>query len=236
MKFLSSIILLWGFCFPAIAVDLPPRIEISYLVKADIGHGELNETLEIKQESDTYNYRISSEARPSGMLKLIKPGSIVRDSKGVITKTGLQPHRFSDQRNEKLPSIAIFDWKNNLLTLQRKGKEDQAPLPSGTQDRLSLSYNFMFSPLTKNYIDTHETDGRDLTSARYTVDKEILKTPLGELETVVLTKQLEKNNQLDRKIWLATDYHMLPVRIIATEKNGLEFEQIVTKITYPCDH
>lgn len=65
---------------------------------------------------------------------------------------------------------------------------------------------------------------------RYAVDKEILKTPIGELETIVLTMQQEKNNKLKRKIWLATAHHMLPVRIVAIEKDGLELEKMVTNI------
>tara|TARA_R110002073_G_scaffold332043_2_gene517427 strand:- start:1951 stop:2661 length:711 start_codon:yes stop_codon:yes gene_type:complete len=236
MKFLLFIVLLWGLSLFAFAAELPPRIEISYLIKTDLGNGKLNETFEIIQESNRYRYSITSDARPSGLLKLIKPGSIVRDSKGTITKLGLLPQRFSDQRSQKLPSIAIFDWDNKMLTLQRKGEEEQKSLPVGTQDRLSLPYSFMFSPLNASHIDMHETDGHSLTLARYTVNQEILETPLGKLETIVLTKQQEKDNKVDRKIWLATAHHMLPVRIIATEKNGLELEQIVTKISYPYEH
>ena len=40
---------------------------------------------------------------------------------------------------------------------------------------------------------------------------------MGKLETIVLTKQMEKEGHRDKKIWLAVDHHMLPVRIVAAE-------------------
>lgn len=230
MKIFLPIVLLWGLSFPTLATDLPARIDISYAVKTGIGNGELNETMKIEQDNSTNYYHIASEARPSGIIKLIKPGSIRRNSRGSITKLGLQPTRFSDQRNDKQPSVAIFDWENNLLTLQHENNEEKKPLPDGTLDRLSFSYNFMFSPPPGESINAHITDGRSLELVRYAVDKETLETPIGELETIVLTMQQEKNDKLKRKIWLATTHHMLPVRIVAIEKDGLELEKMVTNI------
>lgn len=230
MKFLSTFLLLWGLSFSVFATDLPTRIDISFDVKTGMGHGELNETLEIKKDGDLLSYHIASEARASGVFKLIRPGSIVRDSRGIITQQGLQPSRFSDQRGKKIPSIAIFDWENYLLVIRHKGKEKQEILPDGTLDRLSLLYNFMFTPLNGEFIDVHVTDGRHLQQVRYAIAKEMLDTPIGKLETIVLTKQREKDDKLKRKVWLAKNHHMLPVRIITTEKDGLELEKIVTGI------
>jgi Protein of unknown function (DUF3108) len=230
MKMFIAIILLWALSFPTFATDLPSRIDISYAVKTGIGNGKLTETMKIEQDNGTNQYHISSEARPSGITKLIKPGSILRNSWGSITKLGLQPTRFSDQRKDKQPRVAIFDWNNDVLTLQHENDEEKKPLPDGTLDRLSFSYNFMFSPPLGESINAHITDGRSLELARYAVDKETLKTPIGELETIVLTMQQENNNKLKRKIWLSTTHHMLPVRIVAIEKDGLELEKMVTKI------
>ena len=231
MKMFIPIVLLWALSFPTFATDLPSRIDISYAVKTGIGSGKLNETMKIEQNHGTNQYHITSEARPSGIIKLIKPGRILRNSWGSITKLGLQPTRFSDQRNDKQPSVAIFDWKNNLLTLQHENNEEKKTLPDSTLDRLSFSYHFMLSPpIMESTINAYITDGRSLELVRYAVDKETLKTPIGELETIVLTMQPEKNDKLKRKIWLATTHHMLPVRIVAIEKDGLELEKMVTSI------
>ena len=230
MKMFLLIFLLWGSSFPLSATDLPARIDISYAVTTGIGSGELNETIKIEQNKNTHQYHIISEARPSGITKLIKPGSILRNSWGSITKLGLQPTRFSDQRNDKQPSVAIFDWSNDVLTLRHENDEEKKSLPHGTLDRLSFSYNFVFSTPPEESINVHITDGRTLEFIRYAVDNETLQTPIGELDTIVLTMQRENNDNLKRRIWLSTVHHMLPVRIVSIEKDGLELEKIVTNI------
>lgn len=127
MKFFVVFLLLWGLSFSIFAVNLPTRIDISFEVKTGVGHGELHETLRIKKENDVLIYHITSEARASGVFKLVRPGSIVRDSRGIITQQGLEPSRFSDQRGKKIPSIAIFDWENDFLLIQHKNQEKKKP-------------------------------------------------------------------------------------------------------------
>ncbi len=230
MKFFSTFLLLWGLSFSIFAADLPTRIDISFEVTTGMGQGELNETLRIQKENGALSYHITSEARAIGVFKLVRPGSIVRDSRGIITQQGLRPSRFSDQRGKKIPSTAIFDWENDFLVIQHKNQEKKEVLPIGTLDRLSLLYNYIFTPLDGEFVDLHVTDGRHLQQVRYSIEKETLETPIGKLETIVLTKQREENDKMKRKIWFATNHHMLPVRIISTEKDGLELEKMVTSI------
>lgn len=225
---------LFAFSIPsALAADVPPRVDISYSITSGGLEGEVNDTLQIKQERGIRSYVLSSEARAKGMLALTQPDPIMLDSAGSITAEGsLRPSRFSDQHGKKIPKVAIFDWNKKLLTLQHKRGEEQKALPANIQDRLSLHYSFMFSPVPGKVIDLHVTDGRRLESVRYAVGKETLDTPMGKLETIVLTKQTETDGERDRKIWLAVDHHMLPVRIVATEKMGIVTDQMVTKISY----
>ncbi|KIO50141.1 DUF3108 domain-containing protein [Nitrosospira sp. NpAV] len=238
MRHLSAALLyglsLSAFSIPsALAADIPARIDISYSITSGSLEGEVNDTLEIKRASGARSYVLSSEARAKGLLALTQPDPIMLDSAGSITAEGsLRPSRFSDQHGKKIPKVAIFDWNKKLLTLQHKRGEEQKALPANIQDRLSLHYSFMFSPVPGKVIDLHVTDGRRLESVRYAVGKETLDTPMGKLETIVLTKQTETDGERDRKIWLAVDHHMLPVRIVATEKMGIVTDQMVTKISY----
>jgi hypothetical protein len=217
----------------AYAAGVPPRIDISYTVTSGSLEAEMNETVEIRQENGTRNYAINSEGRAKGLLALTQPDNVVRDSEGTVTAQGLlRPSRFSDQHGKRPPKVAIFDWNKKLLTLQHKRGEEQKPLPNDAIDRLSLHYSFMFSPVPGKVVTVHETDGRRLEPVRYTVGKETLDTPMGKLETVVLTKQLEKEGDRDKKIWLAIDHHMLPVRVVAAEKLGIVTDQMVKNISY----
>jgi hypothetical protein len=238
MKFLS-VILLGGLSFSAfsassaLAADIPPRVDISYSITSGSLEGEVNDTLEIKHESGSRSYLISSESRAKGLLALTQPDPVIRDSEGTITTHGsMRPSRFSDQHGKNLPKVAIFDWGKKLLTLQYKGKEEQRALPADAQDKLSLPYSFIFSPVSGKVINLHETDGKRLEMVHYVVSKETLDTPMGKLETIVLTRQKENDGERDKKIWLAVDHHMLPVRIVAAEKMGIVTDQMVTKINY----
>ena len=217
----------------AYAAGIPPRIDISYSVSSGSFEADMNDKVEIRQENGARSYSINSEGRAKGLLALTQPDNVVRDSEGTVTAQGLlRPSRFSDQHGKRQPKVAIFDWEKKLLTLQHKRGEEQKPLPADAMDKLSLQYAFMFAPVPGKVITVHETDGRRLEPARYTVGKETLETPMGKLETVVLTKQLEKEGDRDKKIWLAVDHHMLPVRVVAAEKLGIVTDQMVKNISY----
>lgn len=222
---------------------IPTRIHISYTVTTGIGHGELNEVVDITQESDAHTFNIISDAQATGIYKVIKPGHIVRNSRGLVTEKGLQPSYYSDRRAEKEPSLALFDWENKVLTLKHKGRETQEPLAEATQDRLSLSYHFVFVPGIETQAEAqlgktfkiHVADGRSLQLMEFRVGKERLSTPLGVMDTYVLTKLFDRANPIRRKIWLAPQYHMIPVRIQSVEKDGLEVEKMITEISIGYD-
>lgn len=232
MKFLLPIILFWISSITC-AADLPERIDLDYTLKGLIGQGKAHETLLVQNENGGQHYTINSEISASGFLKLIKRGSILRRSEGtIIPNEGMKPLHFSDQRGERPARTVEFDWSKEHIIYRRKGREMTENLPKGTLDELSLAYHFMFAPLPKQTLIVYETDYRVLRPIRYAVTHETLDTSIGKLATIVLTKQQEPGDSFRKKIWLATDHHMLPVRIISTEKNGMEVDQLVTKIDY----
>ena len=236
MKFVILFFLLWLINSPAFSADTPSRIKIKYAVTTDIGEGEINEVMEIKH-IDGHNYKINSEAQATGIFKLIEPNSIVRSTEGMVTGQGLRPIRAYEKRGKKEPTTADFDWENQVITLQHKGKQVKEKLPEGTLDRLSLSYNFIFAPIPKHYVEYYVTNGNNLRLSRYIVTKEVINTPIGEMETIVLTRQEDKNSKLERKLWLAPSNYMLPVRIVSVEENGRKIEKMVTgfSISYEAD-
>lgn len=232
MRYLLLIVILGWTASVVLAGDLPDRIEIDYALNGSIGKGKAHETIAIQQENNSRQYAIRSEISASGFLRLIKPGSIVRTSHGKINQAGLQPLRFTDQRGKKAVREVEFDWDGQRIVYRRKGSETETSLPAGALDKLSLPYHFMFAPLPQAEVTLHEADHRHLQAARYRISREMLETPMGTLATILLTKQQAEDDPFRKQIWLAIDYHLLPVRIVSTEKGGLEVDQIVTSIHY----
>ena len=233
MKLLLTTILLLCMSVVAQAENLPQRIDIEYVLNGSIGQGKAHETLLLRQENGIQHYSIDSEASASGFLKLIHRGSIRRHSEGtIIPQKGMRPLRFTDQRGVKPVREVEFDWDKKHIIYYRKEQKKIENLPDGTLDELSLNYHFMFTPPPDKTLVVHETDYRTLQKNHYTVTRDMLDTPIGKLATIVLTKQQGPDDPIRKKIWLATDHHLLPVRVISTEKSGLEIDRIVKKIDY----
>jgi len=233
MKLLPFILLVFWMSCSVYATDLPERIDIDYTLSGVIGQGKARETLLQQNKNGTQHYTIDSEIKASGFLKLFKRGSILRHSEGIITPDkGMQSLYFSDQRSKKPARTVQFDWDNNQLVYHRKEREIIEELAPGTLDELSLVYHFAFTDPPKQVITIRETDYRVQHTGHYIVSHETLDTPLGKLDTIVLIKQQEPDDTFKKKIWLSPEHFMLPVRIISTEKDGMEVDQMVKKITY----
>ncbi|MDT8363415.1 MAG: DUF3108 domain-containing protein [Nitrosomonas sp.] len=231
MKLLLLILLFWltGIAHGA---DLPTRFELEYTLKGSIGRGKVSQTFSIEQQEHGRHYQITSEVRASGLLSLVKSGSIVLHSTGVIQQDNLQPLLFTDQRGDKPVREVTFDRQQQRIVYRRKGREMVVRLPDKTQDKLSFMYHFMFAGIPQATISIHETDHRRLQSSRYTVSEEVLATPIGEFSTVVLTRQPAPDDPHPKKVWLARDHFLLPLRIISVESNGLEVDQLISAIRY----
>ena len=61
------------------------------------------------------------------------------------------------------------------------------------------------------------------------VGDETLDSPLGPLKTLHIRRG-HKSGEDETDIWLATDYHYLPVKIRLTDKNGDAAEQVVSDL------
>lgn len=217
------------FTFKTFAGSLPNQVSLEYEIKK----GEMS--IANVKETVTHNgqtYVLRSEAKAVGPIAIFNKGAIKRQSEGEITDKGLRPIEFRDQRGDKSPNVAQFDWTKKTLYLKFDGKTEHAALSEGTLDRLSFPYNFAFVSSKDKEIKFAMTDGKRVQNYQYNlIGKEILKTPLGDIETLHFAKQ-RQNDENGSDVWLATQHHFLPVRILITEKDGKNLDQTITKITY----
>jgi hypothetical protein len=210
------------------AAPLPAKITLYYDVK--MGGVSLAEGVETLQH-DGKTYRIETEARGKGIVAALYKGAIKRSVHGDITRDGLRPREFRDQRGDREPTLAVFDWAKKTVTRTHDGKTETGPLPANPTDRVSFIYQYAFVPIPARDIEVNAVDGKGDSHFHFLAGvKEKLDTPLGELDTIKLTKKLEGPDDKQTDVWLAPSLHNLPVRILVTDKDGKSADQVISRI------
>lgn len=216
------------FCFQSFAAP-PDSVQATYDVYKDFLKVEIKETYTRNQD----RYTLTSVWLPTGLLAVLKPEKILVDSSGLVGRQGLQPLRYSHRRehDEDKNKFAEFDRQSKQLTTIHQGQRKTFPLLEDTQDRLSAMYQFMFLSLQDaNTLDFTMTDGNKLDDYHYTIThNQTVKVPAGEFKAIYLDSQA-KPGENRTEIWLATELHNLPCKIIVTEANGNKFTQLLSKL------
>ena len=189
----------------------------------------INERFEIRDHA----YRIVSESNTVGLLALFRKQSATLVSRGRLGDGGLQPEHFEGENagGDSRQVYAGFDWQEKRLTLRHDGKTETAALPPGTQDRVSLMYQFMFiAPAQLKQFDVAMTNGRKIDQYRYSITPDVdIDTPLGRMRTLHLVKERQPGESAT-EVWLAAQHHFFPVKVLIVEKDGSRYEQILTQI------
>jgi Protein of unknown function (DUF3108) len=214
-------------CTTALAAPTPRSVQASYNVSMNgTPIAVMNESFEARDGT----YRITSESVPLGAVALFQKPTLAVSS-GHVAAEGLRPERFEGRRignNQQLR--AEFDWAGERLTFGQDGKTETVTLGRGTQDRLSIMYQFMYQTFDKrDRLEVAMTDGRRLVRYQYTITPNVeIETPLGRMTTLHLKRG--DPDASGNEIWLAPEHHFLPVRMVIRESNGNRYEQVINRI------
>jgi hypothetical protein len=177
------------------------------------------------------SYKLISTTEARGLIALFVSGQLLQTSEGKVTNYGLRPEHYSFDISSKAGKLqnATFDWDTHVLTMQTAKRSDTVPLAEGTQDLLSIMFQFMFVPPLQQ-MQLSFTNGKRLSTYHYQfAGEEDLKTKLGVLRTLHIYRTGEADDKLD--LWLAVDYRFLPVKIGKTEKDGSSYVQVVSRLS-----
>lgn len=177
-------------------------------------------------------YQIESVTKGIGVYALF--GERVLTSKGEVTAQGLKPNYFELRQgdNPKKALLADFDWAKQSLRMTVKGKQKEEALTAGTQDLASFAYQFMYQPKAlKGDITVTLTTGKKLNQYQYHInpESEVITGAGIRYKTLHLTPPT-KDTQETKELWLAADYHYLPVKILMVDDNGQKLEQTLTEL------
>lgn len=218
--------------FASAALAAPPTsVKAAYDVFKD--------GLHVAIASETFDraegkYQVVSEQSPAGLLAMFVRTRARVSSSGTVTANGLRPDQFDYGRLDDASKnvSARFDWDARLLRMSFDGRTETAALAAGTQDRLSVMYQFMFTPVERlrDLAFPMTSNGKKIENYRYQLaGEETLDTPLGKLKTLHLVKQRE-NGDNGVEIWLSTENNLFPVKLLISENDGSRFEQLITRL------
>jgi hypothetical protein len=217
---------------PTLLAAPPARIEASYDI---ITRGVRIAVVTEKFTRTDKQYRIESLTKPIGLIAIFKPDTLFVVSEGDITYQGLRPQSFVYKRSQEAlkNTEASFDWAHSTVSLNDRYGQRIESMPTDTQDRLSVLYQFRYIPLLRERKELlmHITNGSKIDTRQYLVHpKQMMTVPLGTLETTYLSTAPQET-AWKTEIWLSVENGNFPCKIILTEDNGDQVSQVLTALS-----
>jgi len=226
---MKKLLILWfGLLACGLVFAAPPqKVSAVYEATRD-GQPFATVTETFRQEGS--HYRIESLTKGVGVYALL--GVRRLSSEGEVTAEGLRPRRFEQQQGDRKPVVAEFDWEGGKLTMTNKNKVTTVDLQAGTQDLASFTYQFVFRAPEGDTVAMPVTTGKRLRDYRYQVTgrDQTFDSPLGALRVLRLNNQAADPND-EKELWLASEKHHLPARIVMRDENGAAIEQVLTGLS-----
>ena len=180
-------------------------------------------TLKLEKSGDTWTYTSKSEPRGIGKLFSERPTqkSVLR-----VTDSGTEPlsYQANDGTSSDKRTVDVkYDWSGGHLTGVYEQTKVDLPLKPGVQDDASVQVAMMVELLRGRTPDHFELLNKDsVREYRYTREGDAkLKTPLGEIDTVVYRSQKANSPRITR-FWCAPQRGYIPMKV--EQKRGDDVE------------
>lgn len=209
-------------------VDIPPPVDLSYIVSAQYNGLNVNGNSSIQWKTDKQSYTLQTETR-IGLLGKIMEAS----SRGQIGSRGLMPEKYEEKRLRKASMVTNFNRVENTVAYPSGNSKKLSDME---QDRASIVWQLVSvaranpDKFVMNSSWTFNVAGRSKTEPWVFRVVKIgeLSTPMGQLRTVKLTRN---DGGQKTSVWLAPAHNWYPVQILLVEKNGTRIQQTIRKIT-----
>jgi hypothetical protein len=217
--------------YAAASTDVQPY-SASYSVEWR-GMGAGTSTVELaKLEGDRWTYTSRNLAR--GLFKLALPNPITQSSVFRIRDGKVVPltYRMDDGSKQTTRDISLdFNWPARRVTGTAEDEPVDVEMPEGAQDALTAQVVLMREllagrePGNLRLIDKDEVKLYDYVRE----GTETLRTPLGEIETVIYRSSRQGSNRVTR-LWLAPGLGYVPVRAQQKRGDRTEFTMMVRSL------
>jgi len=193
-----------------------PDFSANYLVKLNgIQAGELKRSLETQASGLRRFYSVS---QAKGVFSFFKPDLVEETSIWQLQNDKVEPQSYVYQRSggKKDKTLEMdFDWQNKLVSIDDRKHPWQLELEPGTLDKLVYQISLM-QDLDRGIktIDYRIADGGKLKTYHIEVlGQETITTPMGQIDTIKLTRHREKPSDRETTLWCAPALNYLPVKL-----------------------
>jgi hypothetical protein len=215
-------------------VNLAPSADLVYVIKAK--QSGLNLTLNgdarISWTASANQFDIVVETKAKLLGKILDS-----HSEGVVDRFGLAPVHLTEKRFRKPTHTVNFD--RTAKTISFSESSVTYPIKGGEQDRTSITWQLVsiargapakVKPGTEwPFLVVGRRDAEAWTFK--VIGRETIRTPLGEVSAIHISKlPSESREQQHLDLWLAPSLDWYPVRMLFTESNGTEVDQLIQKI------
>ena len=212
--------------------NIPPIFTASYsLSKGSLTLGETQVSLN-RPSNKTWEYYSSTQA--SGIAAIFLGSKPVTDRTRLkIIKQYIKPIMFehiqikgSKNRSQRVE----FDWQNNSASASYKDRNNQFELNPGIFDNFSMQLLLManINQLPKEFTLPIISKAKLKDFYFYLIGPETIKTPIGEIESVLIERRKDNDKNSTYRIWADPKKYGLPIQIEKLEDGKSEY---IAKIT-----
>lgn len=221
---MKNLLLLLHLCLaigtPVYADSLKP-FNANYVVAMD-KEVIVNTTISLrKTNGNTWEYR--SFSKPTGWFASIMGLSVTETSTLQNQDDRLRVTDYRYDRTGKSKHVHLkFDWQNMSVTNSINGDQWTMPVPEGTTDKLSIILVLM-THLKKQSADASfpVADGGRLKYYDFTIAaKELLKTSIGNINSIKIHRNKRGRSDKTTTLWLAPDLDFLLLKMEKQDNNG----------------
>jgi hypothetical protein len=208
---------------PQLAEPLPTLFTAHYDAQwKSINVGSSDIVLKAGAEPGQYEYKWTIAAR--GIFKVVYDKPVTQTSWFDVLDGHARPRKYLGEEGSSSVSLD-FDWIKRLITGLSEGKPVNIAIKNSAQDLNSIQVEIMLDLQRGELPKTFEIIDKDqLKEFNYTREPGTarIRTPMGEMETVVVASQRTGNTRILR-MWFAPSLGYMPVQAERTRDGKLEF-------------
>ena len=191
-------------------------------------------TSDLKLERDTvpdhYVYTWTITAR--GIFRIVYSNPVTQKSWLLLQGEHVRPLKYHGDDGSAAVDLD-FDWEKHHARGNSEGKPVDLLLQEGTEDVMSIQLEIMLALRKGNLPHSFQIIDKDeVKEFNYTQEGAArLRTPLGDLDTIIVASQRTGNNRILR-MWFAPALGFVPVQAERTRDGKLEFAMRIKSLQH----